>query len=63
MCIAADSSWAKPKQISWGAVIESPETLFGKTEFQLYDLDLNWALEYKIQEVARFGKFGVKINA
>lgn len=62
-CIVVVSSRATPKRILWSTVVEKPEMFFGKSEFQLCDLDLNWVLEYKIQEIARFGKFVAKANA
>lgn len=57
--ILIDSSWKNPKRICWGDLIYDPRMYFGKDMFQLYDLDLNWVMEYRVQEIARFGRYGI----
>jgi hypothetical protein len=41
----------------WGNVISEPELYFGEQDFELYDLDLNWALQYKAINIVCFGVF------
>ncbi|PHS05029.1 MAG: hypothetical protein COA78_15775 [Blastopirellula sp.] len=61
--VLIDSGWKRPKRVCWGDLISDPRKYFGKDMFQLYDLDLNWTMEYQVQEIARFGRYGVVQNA
>ncbi len=49
------------KLTHWGNVISEPELYFGEQDFELYDLDLNWVLQYKAINIVCFGVF--KSNA
>lgn len=43
------------KLTCWGNVVLEPELYFGKQDFDLYDLDLNWVLQYKAINIVCFG--------
>ena len=45
------------KRLTWGSFVTDLESYFIKNEFQLYDVELRWILEYQTQEIVRFGKF------
>ena len=49
------------KLTHWGNVISEPELYFGEQDFELYDLDLNWVLQYKAINIVCFGV--IKNNA
>lgn len=55
--ILVKPDWKQPQKIIWSTVLSEPEKYFGKEEFQIYDIDLKWLLEYKAQEIVRFGKY------
>lgn len=55
--ILVDFTWSTLHRITWESLVSEPHRYFGKEEFQFYDIDLKWALEYKTQEVARFGRY------
>lgn len=61
--ILIDSGWKNPVRVFWGDLITDPSRYFGKEMFQLYDLDLIWILEYQVQEIARFGRYGIEQSA
>ena len=61
--ILVDSGWSKLKKLTWGDLLTNPAMYFGKDSFKLYDIDLNWVLEYEPQEVVRFGTIGLNQNA
>ncbi len=54
--LLVESSWSKLRRITWGDILSSPEHYFGKSDFQLYCIDLVWVLEYKSLQVFRFGR-------
>lgn len=55
--ILVNSTWSALHRITWESLVSEPHRYFGKEEFQFYDIDLKWVLEYKIQGVARFGRY------
>lgn len=56
--ILIKSDWKNPKNIQWGKLVSNPGQFFGNDMFQLYDIDLNWLLEYQVLGIARFGRYG-----
>jgi len=57
------SDWKAPTKIKWGDFAANPESFFGNDMFYLYDIDLNWQLEYQVQEIVRFGIYDTKVRA
>ena len=55
--VIVDSAWKDPKRVTWGEVLENPAEFFKKEMFQIYDVDLNWLMEYQAQEIVRFGRY------
>jgi len=58
--ILVKSNWNNPKKMAWSNILSELKKYFGKEEFQIYDIDLKWLLEYKAQEIVRFGKYKEK---
>jgi hypothetical protein len=52
-----DPSWTKPKRIFWRDILVRPEEFFLGAPFQVVNLDLDWALGYMKEGVARFGRW------
>ena len=55
--ILVKANWKQPIKMIWLDVLFKPEKYFEKKEFQIYDINLKWLLEYKEQEIVRFGKY------
>jgi hypothetical protein len=62
-CLMTNNAWHEPRTIRWHDLFDHPLDFFGGDGFQLYDIDLEWVLEYAAQEVARFGNFTPARNA
>jgi hypothetical protein len=43
------------KLTHWGSVVSEPELYFGEQDFELYDVNLNWVLQYKAINIVCFG--------
>jgi hypothetical protein len=52
------NNWTELTRLVWGDLLKDPEKYFGIGAFYLYDIDLNWVLEYQPQEISRFGRMG-----
>lgn len=48
-------SSGQTKLTHWGSIILEPEIYFMDQDFELYDLDLNWILQYKAINIVCFG--------
>jgi hypothetical protein len=51
-------AWNEARRIAWAELITEPDKYFRKEMFQLYDIDLKWFMEYQVQQIARFGRYG-----
>jgi hypothetical protein len=54
--LLVEPSWLNPKTVTWQSILLESAHYFCGNDFQLYDLDLNWVLEYKSLGVVRFGR-------
>jgi len=61
--LLVNNYWEGTQKIYWKNILENPLAYFGKNSFKLYDLDLNWVMEYSKSEIARFGRYGIKPKA
>lgn len=55
--LLVDPNWTKIQRLTWEKILSNPEHYFGESDFQLYQIDLDWVLEYKALPVVRFGRF------
>ena len=53
--LLAYQSTSNTKFIRWENIISEPELYFREQDFELYDLDLNWVLQYKAINIVCFG--------
>jgi hypothetical protein len=58
-----DPSCSKIQKLRWEEILSNPERYFGNSAFHLYDIDLEWVLEYSTTQVVRFGRISEKTNA
>jgi hypothetical protein len=57
-----EPSYSKVQRMRWGEILSSLECYFGSHAFHLYDIDLQWVLEYSTTQVARFGRISEQDN-
>ena len=55
--VVVESNWHSAKKSKWSIVLAKPENMFASKSVDIYDSKLDWVLEYRPQEVARFGRF------
>ena len=55
--VVVDVSLNELKIVIWKDILESPERYIGDKAFQLYDIDLKWVLEFREQQIVRFGRY------
>jgi hypothetical protein len=53
--LLANQGSGSTKFIRWENIMSEPEFYFGEQDFELYDLDLNWVLQYKSINIVCFG--------